>query len=137
MSARNRSAGIRIPMYSDKPQARRLEFRCPDPASNGYLAWTAMLMAAIDGIKNKISPGKPLDKDIYEMKPEELEDYKHTPSSLSEAINALEQDNKFLTENNVFTRDLIDTWINWKREKEIAQLALRPHPYEFELYYQL
>jgi len=137
MSARNRSAGIRIPMYSDKPEARRLEFRCPDPTSNGYLAWTAMLMAAIDGIKNKISPGKPLDKDIYGMKSKELEGYKHTPSSLVEAVNALEQDHTFLTEGNVFTDDLIDTWIDWKREKEIAPLALRPHPYEFELYFQL
>ena len=137
MSARNRSAGIRIPMYSDKPKARRLEFRCPDPTSNGYLAWTAMLMAAIDGIKNKISPGKPLDKDIYGMKPEELGSYKHTPSSLAEALNALEQDHKFLTEGKVFTDDLIETWIGWKREKEIAPLSLRPHPYEFELYFQL
>ena len=137
MSARNRSAGIRIPMYSDKPEARRLEFRCPDPTSNGYLAWTAMLMAAIDGIKNKISPGKPLDKDIYGMKSKELEGYKHTPSSLVEAVNALEQDHKFLTEGKVFTDDLIETWINWKREKEIAPLSLRPHPYEFELYFQL
>jgi len=137
MSARNRSAGIRIPMYSDKPKARRLEFRCPDPTSNGYLAWTAMLMAAIDGIKNKISPGKSLDKDIYGMKPEELRSYKHTPSSLAEALNALEQDHKFLTEGKVFTDDLIETWIGWKREKEIAPLSLRPHPYEFELYFQL
>jgi glutamine synthetase len=135
MSARNRSAAVRIPMYSDKPKAKRLEFRCPDPTCNGYLAWTAMLMAAIDGIKSEANPGEPLDRDIYEMTPEELKDYKHTPASLEEALEALGKDHAFLTEGGVFTDDLIETWISWKRENELEPLALRPHPYEFHLYY--
>lgn len=122
-------------MYSSKPAAKRLEFRCPDPSANGYLTWTAMLMAAIDGIKNKIDPGEPLDRDIYEMTIEELAKYKKTPGSLNEAIDALEKDHKFLTASGVFTDDLIETWIQWKREKELAPMALRPHPYEFHLYY--
>ena len=135
LSARNRSASIRIPMYSPNPKAKRLEFRCPDPACNGYLAWTAILMAGIDGIKNKIEPGEPLDRDIYDMSPDELAKYRHTPGSLSEALDALEQDYKFLTTGNVFTDDLIETWITWKREKELQELSMRPHPYEFYLYY--
>jgi glutamine synthetase len=135
MSARNRSAGVRIPMYSASPKAKRLEFRCPDPTANGYLAWTAMLMAAIDGVKNKIDPGEPLDLDIYELSAEELAKYRHTPGSLEEAIEALEADHKFLTEGEVFTEDLVQTWINWKRREEIKPLHLRPHPHEFHLYY--
>ena len=135
MSARNRSAGVRIPMYSPSPKAKRLEFRCPDPTANGYLAWTAMLMAAIDGVKNKIDPGEPLDLDIYELSAEELTKYRHTPGSLEEAIVALEADYKFLTEGGVFTEDLVQTWINWKREEEIKPMHLRPHPHEFHLYY--
>jgi len=135
MSARNRSAAVRIPMYSPNPKTKRLEFRCPDPSANGYLAWTAMLMAAIDGIENKIDPGEPLDKDIYELSVEELAKYKHTPGSLAEAVDALEQDYKFLLAGGVFTEDLIEVWINWKRNEELAPLALRPHPYEFNLYY--
>jgi len=135
MSARNRSAGIRIPMYSNNPKTKRLEFRCPDPTCNGYLAWTAMLMAAIDGIRNKIDPGEPLDRDIYEMSEEELAKYPKTPGSLAEAIDALEADHDFLTVGGVFTEDLIEAWIKWKRENEINELALRPHPYEFHLYY--
>jgi len=135
MSARNRSACIRIPMYSDSPKAKRLEFRCPDPTANGYLAWTAMLMAAIDGIQNKFEPGEPLDRDIYEMSSEDLAKYKHTPGSLDEAIDALGADHKFLTTGGVFTDDLIETWINWKRKNELEPLALRPHPHEFSLYY--
>jgi len=135
MSARNRSAGVRIPMYSPSPKAKRLEFRCPDPTANGYLAWTAMLMAAIDGVKNKIDPGEPLDLDIYELSAEELTKYRHTPGSLEEAIGALEADYKFLTEGGVFTEDLVQTWINWKREEEIKPMHLRPHPHEFHLYY--
>ena len=135
MSKRNRSAGIRIPMYSDSPKAKRLEFRCPDPTCNGYLAWTAMLMAAIDGIQNKIDPGEPLDRDIYEMTPEELGKYPKTPGSLAEAIDALEKDHKFLTTGDVFTDDLVEMWIKWKRENELDELALRPHPHEFSLYY--
>ncbi|MBW8041419.1 MAG: type I glutamate--ammonia ligase [Planctomycetes bacterium] len=135
MSKRNRSAGIRIPMYSPNPKAKRLEFRSPDPSCNGYLAWTAMLMAALDGIQNKIDPGEPLDRDIYEMTTEELDKYPKTPASLAEAIDALEKDHKFLTASGVFTDDLIETWIKWKREEELDALALRPHPYEFHLYY--
>jgi glutamine synthetase len=135
MSARNRSAAVRIPMYSDSPKAKRLEFRCPDPTANGYLTWTAMLMAAIDGIKNKIHPGEPLDRDIYDMTPKELEKYPKTPGNLAEAIDALERDYAFLLTGGVFTKDLIQTWIEWKREKELHELSLRPHPYEFYLYY--
>lgn len=135
MSARNRSAAVRIPMYSNNPKAKRLEFRCPDPTANGYLTWTAMLMAAIDGIKNKINPGEPLDRDIYEMTPLELAAYPKAPANLAEAINALQNDHEFLLKDDVFTTDLISTWIEWKREKELDELALRPHPYEFFLYY--
>lgn len=135
MSARNRSAGVRIPMYSTNPKVKRLEFRCPDPTCNGYLTWTAMLMAAIDGIQNKIDPGEPLDRDIYEMTAEELDKYPKTPGSLTEAIEALEKDHGFLTSGGVFTDDLIEGWIKWKREEELEPLALRPHPYEFNLYY--
>ena len=135
MSARNRSAGIRIPMYSSNPKAKRLEFRCPDPTCNGYVTWTAMLMAALDGIENKIDPGEPLDRDIYEMKPEELAKYPKTPASLEEAINALEADHAFLTKGGVFTDDLVQGWIEWKRKNELAEMARRPHPYEFNLYY--
>ena len=135
MSARNRSAGVRIPMYSRHPKAKRLEFRCPDPTCNGYLAWTAMLMAAIDGITGKIDPGEPLDVDIYELTDAELAAYPKTPATLDEAIDALEADHAFLTAGGVFTDDLVQGWIEWKRKNELAEMALRPHPYEFHLYY--
>ena len=135
MSARNRSAAVRIPMYSENPKAKRFEFRCPDSTANGYLAWTAMLMAVIDGIKNKIDPGNPLDKDIYDMTTDELKNVPHVPGSLEEALEALEKDHKFLTEGGVFTDDLIETWIEYKREFELDPLSLRPHPFEFQLYY--
>ena len=135
MSAGNRSAAIRIPMYHDNPKEKRFEFRCPDPSANGYLAFTAIMMAAIDGIQNKIDPGTPLDRDIYEMSQDDLKNVPKVPGSLAEALNALEEDHEFLTKGNVFTDDLIETWINYKREKEINELALRPHPYEFYLYY--
>ena len=137
LSARNRSAAIRIPMYSKSPKAKRLEFRCPDPSGNGYLAWPAMLMAMIDGIKNKIDPGEPLDRDIYEMTVDEMREMgiRTTPGSLTEAIDALEKDHAFLTRGDVFTDDLVETWISYKREKELDPIRLRPHPYEFELYY--
>jgi len=134
-SARNRSAGIRIPMYSASPKAKRLEFRCPDPSCNGYLTFSAMLMAAIDGIKNKIHPGEPLDRDIYDMTAEELAGVPKTPGSLEEAVGALAADHEFLTIGNVFTEDLIEAWINWKKEKELYEMHLRPHPFEFHLYY--
>ncbi|MBN1550721.1 type I glutamate--ammonia ligase [bacterium] len=135
MSARNRSAAVRIPMYSSNPKAKRFEFRCPDPTANGYLAWSAMLMASIDGIKNKIDPGKPLDRDIYDMSKEELADVPHVPGSLAESLDALESDHKFLTQGGVFTDDVIETWVSYKKEFELDEMALRPHPYEFELYY--
>jgi glutamine synthetase len=135
LSARNRSASIRIPMYSSNPKAKRLEFRCPDPTANAYLAWPAMVMAMIDGIQNKLDPGEPLDKDIYAMTSHDLEKIPKVPGSLGEAIDALEADNAFLLKGDVFTDDLIESWIHWKRTMELTPLALRPHPYEFELYY--
>jgi glutamine synthetase len=135
MSQRNRSASIRIPMYSNNPKAKRMEFRCPDPSCNGYLTFSAMLMAAVDGIQNRIDPGEPLDRDIYEMTPAELADTRVTPGSLPEALEALEQDHEFLLRGNVFTEDLIDTWIEYKLENEVDPLRMRPHPYEFYLYY--
>jgi len=134
-SARNRSAGIRIPMYSANPKAKRLEFRCPDPSCNGYIAWSAILMAAIDGIQKKIQPGAPLDCDIYELTPADLAKYPKTPASLEEAIQALGKDHEFLLAGGVFTKDVIETWIDWKQTKEIRPMAMRPHPYEFHLYY--
>ncbi len=135
MSQRNRSASVRIPMYSANPKAKRFEFRCPDPSSNPYLTFSAVLMAALDGITNKIDPGEPLERDIYEMSPEELAQTRKTPGSLEEALEALEGDHEFLTKGDVFTQDLIEAWISWKREKEIDPMRLRPHPYEFALYY--
>ena len=135
MSARNRSAAVRIPMYHANPKTKRFEFRCPDPSANGYLAFTALLMAALDGIENKIDPGEPLDRDIYEMTEEELANTPKVPGSLAEALDALEKDHAFLTKGGVFTDDLIETWIEYKRENELHELSLRPHPYEFYLYY--
>ena len=135
VSARNRSAAIRIPMYSASPKAKRLEFRCPDATANGYLAWSAMLMAMIDGIRNAISPGEPLDKNIYELEGDELASIPKVPGSLAESIDALEADHEFLTAGGVFSDDLIRSWIKWKREDEIEPMALRPHPHEFALYY--
>ncbi len=135
LSARNRSAAIRIPMYSPSPKAKRLEFRCPDPTANGYLAWSAMLMAALDGVQNKIDPGDPLDRNTYEMTPEEMEGVATVPGSLEASIDALEADHEYLLQGDVFTEDLVQSWITWKREEEIAELALRPHPHEFNLYY--
>jgi glutamine synthetase len=135
LSARNRSAAVRIPMYSSNPKAKRLEFRCPDPSCNAYLLFTAMLMALLDGVKNKIDPGEPLDRDIYEMTPDELKAFPHTPASLEQALAALEADHEFLTRGGVFTDDLISTWIDYKKEHEVSELRKRPHPYEFQLYY--
>ncbi|HEX2396247.1 MAG TPA: type I glutamate--ammonia ligase [Bacteroidales bacterium] len=134
-SARNRSAAIRIPMYSDNPKAKRFEFRCPDPTANGYLLWSAMLMAVIDGIQNKIDPGKPMDANIYKLSEKEKSSIKSVPGSLADSLAALDKDHKFLTSGNVFTEDLIETYISYKMEYEINELALRPHPYEFALYY--
>ena len=134
-SQRNRSASCRIPMYSASPKTKRIEFRCPDPTCNPYLAFSALLLAAIDGIQNKMSPGEPLDRDIYDMPPEELATVPKAPGSLDEALDALEQDQDFLLRGDVFTEDVIATWLRLKREKEIAPMRLRPHPYEFCLYF--
>jgi len=134
-SQRNRSASCRIPMYSASPKTKRIEFRCPDPTCNPYLAFAAILMAAIDGIQNKLHPGDPLDRDIYDMPPEELANVPKAPGSLDEALDALERDGDFLLRGDVFTDDVLATWIKWKRDREIAPMRLRPHPYEFCLYY--
>jgi len=136
-SRRNRSAAVRIPMYFTSPKAKRIEFRCPDPSCNGYLALSALLMAALDGILNKIEPGEPLDKDIYDLPPEEAAQVPTTPASLSEALQALESDHEFLLKGDVFTRDVIETWVNYKMEHEVQSLALRPHPWEFALYFDI
>ena len=135
LSQRNRSASCRIPMYSASPKSKRVEFRCPDPLANGYLSFTALMMAMIDGIQNKIDPGEPLDRDIYDMSPEELAETNVCPASLGEALKALEDDHDYLTKGDVFTTDLIEGWIKWKRDNEIDPIRLRPHPFEFDLYY--
>jgi glutamine synthetase len=134
-SQRNRSASCRIPMYSASPKTKRIEFRCPDPSCNPYLAFAAILLAAIDGIQNKLHPGEPLDRDIYDMPPEELANVPKAPGSLDEALAALEADHDFLLRGDVFTDDVIATWLRYKREKEIQPMRLRPHPYEFCLYF--
>ena len=134
-SQRNRSAACRIPMYSNNPKAKRIEFRCPDPSCNPYLAFAAILMAAIDGIQNKLSPGDPLDTDIYSMSSEDGSAIEQTPASLEQSLAALQEDHDFLLRDDVFTTDLIDTWIQHKLQQEVEALQLRPHPYEFSLYY--
>ncbi|GBE00479.1 glutamine synthetase [bacterium BMS3Abin07] len=136
-SARNRSAALRIPMYSASPKAKRVEVRFPDPSCNPYLAFSAMLMAGLDGIENKIDVGEPLDKDIYELGPEELASVPQMPGSLDEAMDSLEADHEFLLKGDVFTEDALMTWIDYKREREIDELRLRPHPYEFFMYYDI
>ena len=136
-SSRNRSAAVRIPMYSTSVNAKRIEFRCPDPSCNPYLAFSAMLMAVVDGIQNKIDPGEPLDKDIYDLPPEELAKVPQTPGSLREALNALEKDHEYLLKSDVFTSDVIETWISYKVENEVQAIDLRPHPWEFALYYDI
>ncbi len=136
-SARNRSAAIRIPMFSTNPKLKRLEFRPPDPSCNPYIAFSAMLMAGIDGIQNRIDPGSPLDKDIYDLSPEELKDVPSLPGSLDASLTALENDHDFLLKGDVFTPQLIDRWISYKREREIQPLRLRPHPLEFSMYYDV
>jgi glutamine synthetase len=136
-SQRNRSAAVRIPVYTENPKTKRIEFRPPDNSCNPYLAFSAMLMAGIDGIQKKIDPGEPLDKNIYELSPEEAARVPTVPGSLEQAIIALENDHEFLLKGNVFTRDVIDVWIEYKREKEIDAVRLRPHPYEFYLYFDI
>ncbi len=136
-SYRNRSAAIRIPVHSPSAANKRFEFRCPDSSSNPYLAMSAMLMAALDGIQNRIHPGPPLDKDIYDLKPEELTNVPRTPGSLEESLQALREDHEYLLRGDVFTEDVIDTWIWYKTEKEVEAIRQRPHPYEFALYYDI
>ena len=136
-SQRNRSAAVRIPVTGTSPKAKRLEYRVPDPSSNPYLAFSAMLMAGVDGIRNKIEPAEPIDKDLYELPPEEHANIATVPSSLNEALEALEADSDFLLEGGVFTQDLVETWIDFKRSNEIDPIRLRPHPHEFELYYDI
>jgi glutamine synthetase len=136
-SQRNRSACVRIPITGNNPKAKRIEFRCPDSSGNPYLAFAAMMMAGLDGIKNKIEPPAPVDKDLYELPPEEAKDVKQVPASLSEVLDNLERDHDFLLEGGVFTPDVIETWIALKRDSEIDPLRLRPHPYEFALYYDV
>ncbi|MEG3848690.1 type I glutamate--ammonia ligase [Microcoleus sp. herbarium19] len=131
----NRSASVRIPLSGTNPKAKRLEFRCPDATSNPYLAFAAMLCAGLDGIKNQIDPGEPLDVDIYDLSPEELSKIPSTPGSLEGALEALEKDHAFLTETGVFTEDFIKNWISYKLDNEVNPMRLRPHPYEFALYY--
>jgi glutamine synthetase len=136
-SARNRSASIRIPMYSPNPKAKRIEFRTPDPSCNGYIAFAAQLMAGLDGIENKINPGQPLDKDIYGLSPEELKDIPKMPGSLDEALENLRADHKFLLKGDVFTEDVIETWIQYKYDKEVTPVRSRPTPLEFALYFDM
>ncbi len=136
-SSRNRSAAVRIPMYSPSPKAKRIEFRTPDPSCNGYLAFSAMLMAVLDGIENKIDPGEPLDKNIYDLPPEELANVPSAPGSLEEALEALKEDHEFLLKGDVFTQDVIDMWLEYKTENEVNAVKLRPHPIEFYLYYDI
>ncbi|MFF0053167.1 type I glutamate--ammonia ligase [Streptomyces microflavus] len=136
-SQRNRSAAMRIPITGSNPKAKRVEFRAPDPSSNPYLAFSALLMAGLDGVKNKIEPAEPIDKDLYELAPEEHANVQQVPTSLPAVLEALEADNEYLQAGGVFTSDLIETWIDYKRTHEIAPIQLRPHPHEFELYFDI
>jgi glutamine synthetase len=135
-SMRNRSAAIRIPTYSENPKAKRLEYRPPDPAANPYLCFAAMLMAGLDGVMNKLDPGEPMDKNMYELPPEELAKVPQVPASLGEALDILEKDHEFLLKGDVFTRDFLEMWVSSKRN-EVDAIRLRPHPYEFHLYYDV
>ena len=136
-SQRNRSAAVRIPVYSRSEKAKRLEVRFPDASCNSYLAFSALLMAGLDGIQNKIMPPPPLDKDLYDLPPEDLAKVQKTAGSLEEVLNALEKDHDFLLKDEVFTKDVIETWLKYKRAKEVNPLRLRPHPWEFALYYDI
>lgn len=136
-SQRNRSAACRIPMYSPSPKAKRVEFRCPDPSCNPYLAFSAILMAGLDGVQRKIDPGQPLDKDLYDLPPEEAKVIPKTPADLAAALDALEKDHDYLLKGDVFTGDVIETWISYKRKNEVDALRLRPHPWEFALYFDM
>jgi glutamine synthetase len=133
-SQRNRSAAVRIPMYSPSPKTKRIEFRPPDPLANPYLAFAAMLMAGLDGIQRELDPGEPIDSNLYELPPEQLADIPTVPTSLDEALDALEADHAFLIEGEVFTEDLIETYVEFRREQS-DRVKIRPHPYEFPLYF--
>jgi glutamine synthetase len=136
-SKSNRSAAIRIPMYSDNPKSKRIEFRCPDGTANPYLAFSALLLAGLDGVINKIEPGEPIDKDIYHLSDAEKKSIKQAPESLEISLHNLEKDNGYLKKGEAFTDELISTWIDYKMNKEIKEVQLRPHPYEFHLYYEV
>ncbi len=136
-SQRNRSACVRIPVYSKSEKGKRIEFRTPDPSCNSYLAFSALLLAGLDGIQNRIHPGDPLDRDLYDLEPEELADIESTPGSLGDALDALEEDHEYLLKGDVFTQDVLDTWIDYKRENEVDAVNMRPHPYEFFLYHDI
>jgi glutamine synthetase len=136
-SQRNRSAAVRIPVTGTSPKAKRIEFRVPDPSCNPYLAFAAMVMAGVDGIRNKVEPPEPIDKDLYELPPDEHAQVQQVPGSLPEVLDALEADHEYLVEGGVFTPDLIETWVDWKRSNEIDPVRLRPHPHEFELYFDI
>jgi glutamine synthetase len=136
-SQSNRSAAVRIPAYSQKPATKRIEFRCPDPSANPYLAFAALLMAGLDGIANRMDPGAPVDKDLYDLPPEEMALVPSVPGSLEQSLDALEADHEFLLEGGVFTEDLIEDWISYKRTAEVDAVRLRPHPWEFRLYYDV
>jgi glutamine synthetase len=136
-SQRNRSACIRIPVYSRSEKAKRIEFRTPDPSCNPYLSFAACVMAGLDGIVNKIDPGQPIDKDLYELPPEEQKAIKQLPGSLDVVLDNLEKDHDFLLKGDVFTPDLIETWLEYKRKNEVDAIRLRPHPHEFALYYDI
>jgi glutamine synthetase len=136
-SSRNRSASVRIPITGPNPKTRRIEVRFPDPSCNPYLAFSAMLMAGLDGVQNKINPGDPMDKDIYALSPEELKDVPQMPGSLDEALDVLERDHEFLLRGDVFTKDAIHEWLDFKRNKELNPIRMRPTPYEFYLYFDI
>jgi len=136
-SQRNRSAAIRIPVYSQSPNSKRIEVRFPDPSCNPYLAFSALLMAGLDGIQNKIDPGDPMDKDIYDLPAEELASIPSAPASLEVALNELRADHEFLLKGDVFTEDVINAWIDYKMDREVSEMRLRPHPFEFHLYYDV
>ena len=136
-SARNRSACIRIPIAGASPKAKRIEFRIADPSCNPYLAFAAQLRAGLDGIRNRIEPPEPVDKDLYELPPDEHAEIKQVPGSLAEVLDALEADHEFLLEGGVFTKDVIETWVEYKRKNEIDPIRFRPHPHEFEMYFDL
>jgi glutamine synthetase len=136
-SQRNRSAACRIPVYSPNPKAKRVEFRCPDPSCNPYLAFSAILMAGLDGVVNRIEPPAPVDEDLFDLPASELDKVGQVPSSLEEALDALEADQDYLMAGGVFTEDLIETWVDYKRSREIDAVRLRPHPWEFMLYYDI